>query len=54
MVEQTHITIRIPVEMLEQVEAHRRKLEQLNRQRVSRASAFRALIDAGLEAVEED
>lgn len=54
MVEQTHITARLPVNMLERVEAYRQRLERLTRQPVSRAAAFRALIDAGLEAVEKE
>lgn len=54
MVEQTHITARLPADLLERVEAYRRKLERLNRQEVSRAAALRALIDAGLEAVEKE
>lgn len=54
MAEQTHITARLPADMLERVEAYRRRLERLNRQPVSRAVALRALIDAGLEAVERE
>jgi NADH/NAD ratio-sensing transcriptional regulator Rex len=54
MVEQTHITARLPAELLERVEAYRRRLERLTRQPVSRAAALRALVDAGLEAVENE
>ena len=54
MPEQTHISARLPAELLERVEQYRRKLERLTRQPVSRAAALRALLDAGLEAVERE
>lgn len=54
MVEQEHITARIPADLLERVEAYRQRLERLTRQPVSRAAALRALVDAGLEAVERE
>lgn len=54
MAEQTHITARLPADLLDRVEAYRQKMERMNRQPVSRASALRALIDAGLEAVERE
>lgn len=37
---------------MERVESHRRKLERVSRQAVSRAVSIRALLDAGLEEVE--
>ncbi|MBZ9540495.1 hypothetical protein KGQ90_16370 [Modicisalibacter tunisiensis] len=46
------MTTRLPADLLERVEAYREKLERLTRQPVSRAAALRALLDAGLEAVE--
>lgn len=52
MPEHHHITTRVPEELLERIEAYRRKLERLTRQPVSRAAAFRSLLEAGLEAVE--
>lgn len=54
MVEQTHITARLPANMLERVEAYRQRLERLTRQPVSRAAALRALVDVGLEVVEKE
>jgi hypothetical protein len=52
MLEQEHITARFPAELIERVEAYRQRMEQITRQKVSRAAALRALVDAGLEAVE--
>lgn len=51
MAEQVLISTRLPVELLERIDAYRRELEKVTRQPVSRASAMRALIDAGLEKV---
>lgn len=52
MPKQEHVSVRLPVDLLERVDAYRRKLERLNRQPVSRSTAFRALLDAGLESQE--
>lgn len=46
-----HVTIRLSAELLERVEEYRQELEKLTRQPVTRATALRALIDAGLEHV---
>lgn len=46
-----HVTIRLSGELLEKVETYRIELERLTRQPVTRATALRALIDAGLEYV---
>lgn len=54
MTEQTHISARLPADLLRRVEAHRLELERLTRQPVSRAAALRSLLIAGLEAVERD
>lgn len=52
MPEKEHITIRLEADLLARVEAYRQDLERLTRQRVTRATALRALLVAGLEAVE--
>lgn len=50
---QVHVTLRLPPSMLEQVEAHRQKLEATMKQRQTRADALRSLIAHGLEAVKD-
>ncbi|QTP55419.1 hypothetical protein HNO51_12450 [Billgrantia sulfidoxydans] len=44
-----HVTIRLSADLLQRVEEYRKKLEKVTRQPVTRATAVRALIDAGLE-----
>ena len=50
---QVHVTLRLPPAMLEQVEAHRQKLEATMKQRQTRADALRSLIAHGLEAMKD-
>jgi len=54
MSEKTHISTRLPADLVERIEVYRQRLERLTRQPVSRATALRALLVAGLEAVEAE
>lgn len=48
-----HVNLRLSTELLDRVEAYRKELEKVTRQPVTRATALRALVDAGLEYVEK-
>lgn len=47
---QQHISVRLPPEMIEKVDAYRKKMESASKQRQTRADALRSLIAHGLEA----
>ena len=46
---QQHVSVRLPPEMIKQVDAYRKKMESASKQRQTRADALRSLIAHGLE-----
>lgn len=50
MARKEYVSVRLPFESLERVEAYRDKMQQEARQPISRSVVLRALIEIGLES----